>query len=81
MERGPPYAQDMWAALSIEPSWVEQLLELKLHFRSGRLCVSNALADDDTLTERVSAVRLHLWRFFGATQTLDGYRLAKQAAR
>ena len=63
VDAGIPHAQDLWTSLSIEPSWVELLLDLKLHFKKGRLCISRDFADDDSLAEKVSSVLLHVWRF------------------
>lgn len=44
VDEGLPNAHELWTSLGVDAHWVEVLVDLKLHYKHGRLRV-NAVAD------------------------------------
>jgi hypothetical protein len=58
-----------WTCLQVEPRWVEELVDLQLHFSNGHLKLRRSLQHDNDWVDRVSCVLMVLWRFKNFTAT------------
>lgn len=62
-ERAMPCAAEVWTALGVEPHWVDELVQMKLHWSEGRLNVCSSFETCDNFTERLTGALLYLWKF------------------
>jgi hypothetical protein len=55
--------RQLWASLGVDPDVTEELVELRVIYRSGNLQVDAAFQDSIDLVDRLSACCLAVWRF------------------
>ena len=74
---------ELWAALGVEPKWIDELCELQLRWSEGFLKIKGDLEADTRWVERVSTVLMYLWNLkdFTATRWLTLGGTSKALAR